>query len=148
MKMQPEGKSHHIPAVLARHVLVSIWRMWKGNLNPEIRQNLPNPSGFLFTPCSHACKYSCYYSAEYFPDWEVKKLTNAPLLMVASGCIPLPHKSVDNDRFSTESPSMLFWCGPHNSRLSEWFIGENIIFVTGKNKLFTVYIFLHIYILI
>lgn len=64
---------------------------------------LTNPSGFLlFIPCSHACKYSCYHLAEGLSslgNQEEPQFTNTPLLTLASGCIPRPHKSVDDDRF-------------------------------------------------
>lgn len=91
---------------------VNMEGMWGGNLNQvDMRYGkaLRNPSGFfLFIPCSHAHKYSCYRLAEGLSglgNEERPQLTNTPALKLASGCIPLPHKSVDNDRFISESPS-------------------------------------------
>lgn len=120
---------------------VNMEGMWDGNPNHmRYGKALTNPSGFfLFIPCSHACKYSYYHLAQslsWLGNEEKRQLTNAPFRMLASSCIPLPHKSVDNDRFISESPSTgpVLTCRDGNTDCLIWFFRVNIILSSEKNK--------------
>lgn len=139
-----EGKSHSLPVMHALYVLVSLWRgMRKGNLNQvgmRYGKTLTNPSGFLFIPCSHACKYSCYYSVVYFPDWEIKKSLSLPMLphwcwRQAAYCCHISLWTMI-DLAVNHQAMILFWCvKPHNSWLLELVYWSKHYFVKGKNIL-------------
>ncbi|CAB1417671.1 unnamed protein product [Pleuronectes platessa] len=68
----------------------------------------------LFPGATH----SRYHSAEFFPEWrndEKPQLTNAPSLMLVSGCIPLPRSIFPAYRPSDTVFKITFWLGYFNS---------------------------------
>lgn len=128
MKTQPKAGG---PAALQQHANnINMERMRKGNLNQvDMRYGkaFTNPQGFLFIPCSHACKYSCYHLADglsWLGNEARPQLTNTPVPLLASGCIPLPHESVDNDKSVSESPGsgpvLICGAGQHVMVLVVW----------------------------
>lgn len=76
-----EGESHSLPPMHAIYTVC--WCQCGGNVRGNLNQvdmrygkAHTNPSGFVFIPCSHACKYSCYHLA----DWEMSKRLSSPTL--------------------------------------------------------------------